>query len=552
MLKQIYVKDFILLDEVQLDFSEHMSAFTGETGAGKSLLMDAIGVLKGDRVSAGMVKEGKKKAIIEGVFEIPCNHEASRILEEGGFELEDQLVIVTREISADGKSSVRINHRLSTVSFLKQVFSSLIDIHSQHDTQYLLHSKYHLSLLDKFGVDKTLLERCKNAYQNYKSIVDYMEEMLREDYNEDDLEFLTYLLNEIEDANCKENELEELELQQKKLQSYEKICSTVQNCVELLEADEGISNQLYEVSRQIGTLNEDSFFEEIQNEVTDVYYRLDDIRDRLKNYVDSMEYDEENFAMMQDRIYQLHKLYRKYGGSYDALMRKKEELQSHIDSILHRQEFLEREEKKKAKAWNEYKSIADEVHKQRICVSKKLEESILAQLHDLQLPNAQFKVSIEETQGNAAGYDKVEFLISMNRGERLKSLSMTASGGELSRFMLGLKCVFTRLQGIETIIFDEIDTGVSGSVAFSIGKKMQELSKQVQVFCVTHLAAVAACAHQHYIVEKHQDDASTTTSIHELEEKERIEHLAWISSNSSSTSALEAARELLEKAQIES
>ena len=251
---------------------------------------------------------------------------------------------------------------------------------------------------------------------------------------------------------------------------------------------------------------------------------------------------------MQDRISYIHKIFRKYGGSYDAVCEKRDELDRTIDGILHRQDAITKLEKARQKAYAAYETQAKQLHTLRMAKAKELEELVVTQLRDLELPNARFHVSIETFAGNATGMDKVEFLISMNAGERLKSLSATASGGELSRFMLGMKTVFTRLQGIETVIFDEIDTGVSGNVAFAIGKKMQELAKDVQVFCVTHLAPVAACADHHYVVEKLQENDHVKTQIHVLDEQERIIQLASISSASQSVSAHAMAKELLEKA----
>ena len=262
-----------------------------------------------------------------------------------------------------------------------------------------------------------------------------------------------------------------------------------------------------------------------------------------------MEFDEEHFHELQERIFLIHKIIRKYGGSVKAVKEKEAALETRIDSILHRQDYLMKQQKELDVVKLRYDNACAKLHESRVRKAKQLEELILQQLHDLQLEHARFHVSIEEKEGNSLGKDKVVFLAAMNSGERLKNLSATASGGELSRFMLGLKTIFTRLQGIETVIFDEIDTGVSGSVAFSIGRKMQELANDCQLFCVTHLASVAACANQHYNVEKTQTQGKAKTMIHELDTPSRIKELAVISSGSTSATALKAAQELYEKAQ---
>ncbi len=489
MLTQIYVKNFILIDEVQLSLYPHMSAFTGETGAGKSLLMDAIGILKGDRVSSDMIKQDCDKAIIEGVFEISSHSIAYKLLEEAGYDIEDGVLIVTREITREGKSTARINQRATTVSFLKQVVAYLVDIHSQHDTHYLRHASSHLMLLDRFAQNDDLLKDVKESYHLYDKLKKDFETALHQDYNEDDLEFLTFQLNEIDEASLQEGELEELEQEQKQMMSYEKNAETASSAIQLLD-DNSISS-IYEAYRLLNMIQDDEIFQTLSSQLLDAYYQIDDYCSQIKKHLEDMEFDEEHFHEIQERIFLLHKIYRKYGGSYDAVKEKRDFLEEKIDSILHRQDYINKQEKKVKEAYHKYQKVCEKLHDRRIKKAKELEELILIQLKDLQLPNARFHVEINEFEGNATGMDQISFLISMNAGENLKPLQATASGGELSRFMLGLKTVFTSLTGIDTVIFDEIDTGVSGSVAFSIGKKMAQLGQNTQVFCVTHLANVS-------------------------------------------------------------
>lgn len=549
MLKEMYVKNFILMDEVRLDFHEHMSAFTGETGAGKSLLMDAIGVLKGDRANASMIKQGNDKAFIEGVFQVHEQHPAAHLLQEAGYELEEGIVIANREISRDGKGTARINQRMVSVSFLREVISSLVDIHSQHDTQYLLNAKYHLQLLDSFCDCTQLRQEVASAYHTYHHIEEELQAALHQDYNEDDLEFLTFQMNEIDDADIKEGELDTLEEELKRLQAFEKISVHVHNALAMLDADGKGTAVIYEAYRELSTIHEDAFFEGVADKLQEIYYLLEDQEAAIKDHMEHFDYDEEHFHELQDRIFLIHKILRKYGPTIEDVKKRRNDFEQKIDSILHRADFVAKQEAVLKQARAAYDKVAKELHESRVKKAVQLEELILQQLKDLQLPNARFHVEIEPFEGNASGMDKVSFLISMNPGEALKPLNTTASGGELSRFMLGLKTVFTSLQGIETIIFDEIDTGVSGLAAFGIGRKMQEIAQHVQVFCVTHLSSVAACADQHYMVEKQQDANTTTTSIRALTYEERIKELAMISNNSISSSAIEAAEELFRKAQ---
>lgn len=549
MLLQLFVKDFVLIDHMTLDFAPGMSAFTGETGAGKSLLIDAIGILRGDRINALMVKQGKEKATIEGVFSLPMAHPSRTILQDAGYDIEEDTVIVQREFTVDGKSVSRINHRTTTVSLIKEVLQSLLDIHSQHDSQYLLNTKYHLSLLDSYCEQETLLQEIKQSYKIYHRVKQDLEAALLNDYNEDDLEFLTFQLNEIDEANIKEDELFSLEEEQRKMMAFEKTSTCLHKVHELLDGEQGASPTLYEACRQLETLHEDEQLIAVHEKLLELYYAMDDQVSMLSSYVEGMEYDEQRVNGVNERIFLIHKILRKYGGSYEAIHRKREELEQKVDSILHRSDFIKKQEQLQKEAYQQFQNLANKMHEIRKEKALELQKHIVTQLHDLHLENARFEVSFHTIEGNPYGIDQVEFLVSMNKGEVLRPLQTTASGGELSRLMLGLKTIFTRLQGIETVIFDEIDTGVSGSVALAIGKKMQALGKETQVFCVTHLAQVAACANHHYLVSKHQDEHSTHTSILALQQPQRIEQLALIASDSTSSSALGAAKELFAKAQ---
>lgn len=547
MLTSIFVKNFILIDQVSLDFQPGLSAFTGETGAGKSLLMDAIGVLKGERANAGMVKTGCDKAMIEGVFTIEHPSLIQKLTEDG-FDLEEDALIITREITKEGKSTTRINHRVASVSYVREIISQIVDIHSQHDTQYLLNARYHLGLLDNFVNELDLNAQVEKDYHAYKKVKDELEAALSSDYNEDDLEYLTFQLNEIDQAAIRQQELEALEDEQKRMLSFEKITSAVQLAITQMEQTGNPA--VYETFKALQGL-QDEVPSRIASTLSDFYYQMEDMNSELHDYLDHLEYDEARFNEVSDRIFLIHKIYRKYGGDYDAVMEKRAELERKIDSILHRQDFILKHEAIVETAHKKFLASAAKLSKLRQKKAMELSTLVKQQLHDLQLEHARFEIAFEPTQGNATGIDKVEFMVAMNAGEGLRPLAHSASGGELSRLMLGLKTVFTSLMGIETVIFDEIDTGVSGKVALAIGKKMKELGKQTQVFCVTHLAPVAACASQHYIVEKHQANQQTRTSIALLDQEQRIKELANIASGSDSDHAIQSALELYQLANEE-
>lgn len=545
MLTQIYVKNFVLIDQVRLEFDKGLSVFTGETGAGKSLLIDAIGLLCGARASAGYVKKGASKAVIEGIFDISDKHPAVKLLSEQGIDLEGEDLIVSREITAEGKSSIRVCQRAVTASFLKELMAGIVDIHSQHDNQYLLQSKYHLSLLDQFCGNEKLLKDVGDAYRAYQTVKKAIDDSLQETYNVDDLDDLTAALNEIDDAKLQANELEELEESIKTMNRYETIQKQAAAAVEYLDGDQAGSTFLYQAVHALESVADVEPLKKIHQSLTDIYYQLDDLVSSLRQALEHMDFDEEKINELQERIFLYHRLYRKYGGSYEAIIRYRDELEKKIDLILHREDFLERKYKELEEKKHHYDDLSKQLSKIRQKKAKALEAAVNEQLQDLMLKNSKFHIDFKTGPISSKGFDRIEFQVSMNLQDHFTPLQKTASGGELSRLMLGLKCIFARLQGITTVIFDEIDTGVSGAVALAIGRKMQLLSEDIQVFCVTHLAQVAAAADHHLLVSKRDDGALTTTSIQLLNDDQRVNELAQISSSSQSEASLQAARELL-------
>jgi DNA repair protein RecN (Recombination protein N) len=543
LIRQITVKNFVLIDEISIDLSLGMSVFTGETGAGKSLLIDAIGLLCGDRASNQFIRKSANSAFIEGVFEIDPLSKAGLLCEEYDVDTSD-VIIISREIFADGKSASKINHRLTPLSVVKELTSAIIDIHSQHDSQYLLNDKYHLSLLDEFIGDNALFTVVKEKFNAWNALVAEVNEKSSNEYNVDDLDFLNFQIREIETFNPSQEDFDALEQKQRQLMAFEKISKLANSSLNLLDESEGVKEKLFESFRSLSACVEDDVLIRIGTQLESLYYQIEDITEELSHHLSSLEFSEDDLNSIQQRLFDYGKLKRKYGNAIDLINKRKEEFVQRVYTIENRQDVLESLIKRRDAAFVQYQQAASDLSTLRKSQASQLQSEILRHLKDLQLENTRFVIEISDSRPSVNGNDKVVFVISTNPGESLRPLSKVASGGELSRIMLGLKAIFTRLQGISTIIFDEIDTGVSGMIATKIGQKMHSLSKDAQILTVTHLAQVAACGDEHYLVSKQANEESTSTFIEVLDEQKRIEQLAVISSGTTSEKAITAAREL--------
>ena len=536
MIRHLYIKNFVLINELNLDFPSGFSAFIGETGAGKSILIDAISLLCADRASTSLIAKGKEKAIVEGTFDLTANTDAIGKLKEAGFETDGE-VTFTREISSSGKSTARIDHRIVTLGLFREILENEIDIHGQRDNQYLLNTGRHIHLLDEYLQEEAEVQKVREAYHAWKDLVDEKETALRETFSEADLEYFRHEIEEIEAADLKEGEEEELiekERQFKSVKSsFERLNSIISGY------DDDLSGKMYEMNHLVQSLDEGEVFSSAKEAMNDAYYGWADAIDQLRNVFDSME----------ERLFLIQRMKRRYGHTIADILARKAELEAQVARFSDREKYLKEMDAKIEKAYGSYCKLADAVSKKRRAGSKKLDQVIAGNLHDLMLEKARFKTEITDCEPNENGTDRVEFLIAMNKGEDLKPLSRTASGGELSRLMLGLKVIFTRLQGIQTVIFDEIDTGVSGPVASAIGHKMRELSKDCQVFAVTHLSPVAATAQSQYFVSKSEENERTHTHVKKLEGREIIEQLAMIANGEVTKTSLAAAEELYERNQ---
>ena len=538
MIEQLSVKDYVLFKSCIIDFTDGMSVITGETGAGKSLLIDAIGYLSGNRIKSNVIRNGKDKAILSMV--LTSNDRVNAILEENGFEVDDQ-VIISRTILNNNKSTVRINQQITTLSFVRKIVNLLVDIHSQMDTYRLMDTSVQMELLDSYAKTMDLKASVKEAYVKYSNVLHELETLKNEEFSDAELEFLTAQLDEIENANIQEDELDALNDQIHAATSWYKNSEDLSSCLYEIDKENGALDSLYTLYKQA---SKSPILNDYEESFKNLYYSLQSVDEELKHMRDTHSNDSLDLDSLQSRQYLIKKLYRKYGGSYTSLMESKKSITDKIDRIIHRQDVFDKLEKEKEESFTAYMKLANALSLKRKEVFSQLESKVMEHCKDLMLENARFMISCMEKKPSSNGIDDIEFLVSMNPGQDFSSLSTSASGGELSRLMLALKVVFQATNGIETIIFDEIDTGVSGKVALAMGAKMKALSKNYQVLCITHLASVAVYANTHYLVNKKASASETITSVQELDQDKTIQELAIMTSGEASQKAKESMQDL--------
>lgn len=538
MIEQLSVKDYVLFKSCIIDFTNGMSVITGETGAGKSLLIDAIGYLSGDRIKSNVIRNGKDKAILSMV--LTSNDRVNAILEENGFEVDDQ-VIISRTILNNNKSTVRINQQITTLSFVRKIVNLLVDIHSQMDTYRLMDTSVQMELLDSYAKTMDLKASVKEAYVKYSNVLHELETLKNEEFSDAELEFLTAQLDEIENANIQEDELDALNDQIHEATSWYKNSEDISSCLYEIDKENGALDSLYTLYKQA---SKSPILNDYEESFKNLYYSLQSVDEELKHMRDTHSNDSLDLDSLQSRQYLIKKLYRKYGGSYTSLMESKKSITDKIDRIIHRRDVFDKLEKEKEESFTAYMKLANALSLKRKEVFSQLESKVMEHCKDLMLENARFMISCMEKKPSSNGIDDIEFLVSMNPGQDFSSLSASASGGELSRLMLALKVVFQATNGIETIIFDEIDTGVSGKVALAMGAKMKALSNTYQVLCITHLASVAVYANTHYLVNKKASASETITSVQELDQDKTIQELAIMTSGEASQKAKESMQDL--------
>ncbi len=547
MLKSLRIKNFAIIDDIQIEFEKGFNVFTGETGAGKSIIVTALSYLFKGRSDSSLIRNGYDKAIIEGVFDI--NDESlKKELDNQDIEFDGEL-IVKRVIGKDNHNSIKINESSVTLNYLTELLSKYVDIHSQKDSQYLFNTNNQLQLFNRYCNFEDKLNEYSNVYHEYKKINDEYDDLLNNVYNQREIEFFKYDLKELEDAKLDINEEEELIEKEKLLKSREKYLSVLNNALDIYNNDGGLKESFYEL---INSLNiQDDEILDIKEKINSLYYDLQDELDKLDNILNKFSDSDLNIEQIEERLFTYSKLSRKHKTDTKGLIALLADLRAKVESFENREYVIAEKQKQRDEGYNKAYKLAKEISDIRKAKAIDLSNDIKKETDNLLLNNCLFKVDIKDKELCSNGIDSIEFLISMNKGEELKPLKNVASGGEVSRLLLALKAVFVRLSNTDLLILDEIDTGVSGKVGLMMGKKIAKIAKDTQVLCITHLASVAACANEHYYIYKEDVDGKTTTKIRKLDEKQIIMELANISNSSDDENALLAAKDLYNKAQEE-
>ncbi len=537
MITNLHIKNIGIIEDLNIDFNNGLNILTGETGAGKTLIIDSLQIISGGRFSKDMIRRGENNSFVEICMYVPNSPKA----EEGN-------IIVSREINTNGKNMCKINGRMVTVNELKEFMSEFIEIHGQNDTQGLLDNKKHLLYLDAFSGNKlqTLKEKYYNLYTEYTKIQRELKENLGDDKEKQrKIDLLQYQIKEIEEANLKENEEEELEEQRKIMSNSAKISENLQNANTLIE-EGGIDN----ISMAIRSLEKiediDKKYETTATSLKNLYYELQEIARDISSYNEDTYFNENEINEVEERLDLIHLLKRKYGNTIKEILQYKEEIETELYRIGNLEEYNNKLKIKKEKIEKEMENLAKEMHEIRNLAGNKLSLEINTELQELEMKNAKIsvKVNYNENEYYQTGKDIVKFYISTNVGEEEKELSKIASGGEMSRIMLAIKKVLAEYDNIPILIFDEIDTGISGKSANSVGNKLKVISKSHQVMCISHLPNIVAKADYNYFISKNVVEDRTKTQIKMLKEKEVIEEIARISSGEINEVTLKYATEL--------
>ncbi len=551
MLSQLFIKNVAVIESASIDFENGFNVFTGETGAGKSILIDSINAVLGGRTSRDLVRTGENKAVVTAVF-TDISEKAQRLLAELGYELEDgEELLVSREISAEGKSVCKVNMRPATASVLKQLSSVLIDVHGQHDSAVLQNPELHIGYIDSFGNTENEFSAYKEAYKNYRETERAIKKISMDDSDKAArIDMLKYQIAEIENAAIEEGEEESLLALSKRIKSSENIMELISETVSALDGTDDMEGALEGLSiavKNAGLLSEYfPGFDGLSEKFQEMYYEFEEFANDVKNAADELDFDPELQNRTEKRLDQIFRLKRKYGGSVESLMEYYQKAVTELESIEFSEETLDELNKKLSVLQSDMEKKAERLTEKRLAAAKAFEAAVADELSYLNMPSVRFSVNFERTDFSDSGCDNLEFYIATNAGEPLKPLAKIASGGELSRIMLSIKNVLADKDNVDTLIFDEVDTGISGSAAQKVGKKLKQVSRGRQIICVTHLAQVAAYADAHLLISKSTENGRAFTSVESLDDEGRVNELARIMGGDITDALKKSAKELLD------
>ena len=557
MLQELTIENLAIIDHLSLNFSDQMTVLTGETGAGKSIIIDAVGLLVGGRGSQELIRKGEGSLKVQGQFEISDQVVIEDVLNELGVEIADGTLVIQREINRNGRNIIRVNDTLMNTTSLKKIGSRLVDIEGQNDHQLLMQPEQHLGLLDEFAnQDDDLLTKYENIYERYiDTIHKIKQKQATEQQSAQRIDMLEFQVNEINNANLIENEDVDLTNEQAQLNHFQQINTALQTVQGVLAGDDNGSSldaiaSAKESLEEISDFNDD--YTQLNDRVSEAYFTLQDVANEVGRQLDNLSFDEDRLNEIEQRLNLINDLERKYGDSVTEILVYCTKISAELESMQENNVTSDELEERLVTLKSQLQTLGNKLSQNRKQAAKQIEKDIKQQLNDLYMEKAVFEIKFMDKKDDmfySNGIDQVEFYIQTNPGEEMGPLAKIASGGELSRVMLALKTIFARSQGVTSIIFDEVDTGVSGRVAQAIAEKIKVIANQSQVLCITHLPQVAAMAQHHLLISKAVQDDRTITSVDGLDEESRIDELARMLAGAEVTPlTVEHAKELLKMA----
>ena len=551
MLLEISIKNFAIIEAISLNFEKGMTVLTGETGAGKSIIIDAMNMMLGARATTDVIRHGAPKAEIEGLFSVENSHALQMIFDEQGIELGDE-IIIRREILQNGRSVSRVNGQMVNLSVLRSIGQYLVDIHGQHDQEELMRPQLHIQMLDGFG-DADFLE-LKQAYQtNFDAYRKMRKQLLEIKKNQEEhkarIEMLEFQMAEIESASLQPGEDLKLNQERDKLLNHKNIADTLTNAYTMLDNEEfsSLANVRSAMNDMESLEDYDVEYREISNSLSESYYVLEDVTKRLEDIIESLDFDGNRLMQIESRLDLIHAITRKYGGNVDDVLMYFAKITEEYNLLTGNHLSSDDMEVELKKLEVSLVDLATKLASARHNLAQQLEIEIQQELKDLYMEKARFQVQFTKGKFTREGNESVEFYISTNPGEDFKPLVKVASGGELSRLMLAIKSAFSRKEGKTSIVFDEVDTGVSGRVAQAIAQKIHKIGQNGQVLAISHLPQVIAIADYQFFIEKISNEHSTVSTVRLLTGEERVEEVAKMLAGENVTeAALSQARELLQ------